>query len=105
MDEEELSKILKNHEDRISKIEEIVFKKKVTITYKHKGLSGGIQLLIENGFLNNPKTVSEISDELKREGYFGDKKSVDKLLRIDYLQKRVLTRIKIDKIWGYAVRK
>lgn len=102
---EELIEKISNLEKRLSKIEG-----EPTIIKKSKGgfqgLSGGIRLLLKNGFLNEPKSVKEIYEELAREGYHYPKRSVDKLLRVNFMKKqKLLTRIKKGKVWEYVIRK
>ena len=71
-----------------------------------KGLTGGIELLISQGFFTTPKAVKEITAELKREGYFHQRQAVDKILRISFvLKKKILKRIEDKKIWHYVLRK
>lgn len=71
-----------------------------------KGLKGGIELLISQGFLDNPKNAKEVTEELKKEGYFNQKEAVDTALRRDFvLKKKTLTRIKQDKLWHYVIRR
>lgn len=106
---ENLNNAVKEHEERLKKIEEFVFGSKQTIVQakkRYKGLVGGIIQLIDSGFLNQPKSVDEISKELVREGYYHSKDSLDKLLRIDFMNiKKILTRIREDNIWKYVLRK
>ncbi|MFH1774528.1 MAG: hypothetical protein ABH874_06180 [Methanobacteriota archaeon] len=104
----DINKILENHEKRLSKIEEVIFSKKVKVSKPadYTGLSGGIRLLIDNGFLNTPKSVNEIQNELTREGYHYPSKSTDKLLSVNFMQKKkILTRVKEGNGWKYVVRK
>ncbi len=103
----ELEKALKELEKRISKLEKAIFTEKVKpVTGEFKGLSGGIRFLISTGFLNSPKSVREVREELKREGYHYSYDSVDKLLRVDFMAKqKILTRIREDGVWKYVVRK
>jgi len=68
------------------------------------GLAGGIRRLVRDGFLNTPKAVKEIENELKREGYHYAYKSIDKRLR-DLVKNRNLTRIDDKGVWKYALRK
>ena len=59
-----------------------------------KGLKGGIDLLTSQGFFDNPKNAKEVTEELKKEGYFHQKEAVDTALRRDLvLKKKTLTRI------------
>ena len=110
MDElEKLKKIIQEHENRISNLEKQFLKKKPNPVKqeksKYSGTSGGILLLIENGFLDNPKTANEIYEEMKREGYYNPKKNVDGTLRIVFVKNKTLQRIKDDKVWKYVTRK
>jgi hypothetical protein len=104
----ELEKIVKAHEQRILKLEKILLKKeaKPNVQTDFKGLTGGINFLISKGFLDSPKSVKEIHEELKSEGYHYPEKSVRKILSIDFMQKhKILTRIQEGKVWKYVLRK
>ena len=103
-------KKIKELESRISKLEKAVFnKKKSSVKTKSKtyvGLKGGIKLLIDSGFFKKPVLVTQIQDELQREGYFRPLQSTDTILRRDLVQKeKVLTRIKVNGVWQYVLRK
>lgn len=106
---EEIKKTIEDHENRIKKLEAIIFSKKdVTKVSKksYKGLAGGIRLLIDNGFLNEPKSVKEIMAELKREGYHHPIASLSKILSVNFTKnQKLLSRIKEDKCWKYVLRK
>jgi len=72
----------------------------------YKGITGGIRYLIDNRFFEKPKSMREIFDELKKEGYFYPIQSVDGSIRKDFfIRKKTLLRIKAGKIWKYVVRK
>lgn len=110
MDEiEKLKKIIHDHEDRISKLEKTFLEKKMEKPKPKKsdysGTSGGVQLLIDNKFLNTPKSAREVYEEMKREGYYHSTKNVDGTLRNVFVKKKILQRIKVDKIWKYVIRK
>ena len=99
-------------ESRITKIEKILFnnqsRKKIEskTTNKYEGLTGGIAFLIDNSFFDNPKLVTEIMEELKKEGYYYGRQAVDILLRRDFVKKKkILTREKIENLWKYVIRK
>jgi len=96
-------------EKRIAKIEKVVFGKKTKSVPSKKsfaGLVGGIDLLIENEFFNKPKLVTEVQDELRKESYFHTLQATDTALRRSYVKtKKILTRIKIDGVWQYVIRK
>lgn len=107
---EKESKKIKDLEARILKLEKTVFGSKVPSTTskstKYEGLFGGINLLIENGFFKKPKLVTEVQDELQKEGYFRSIQATDTSLRRDMVnRKKILTRIKVDGIWQYVIRK
>ncbi len=72
----------------------------------YKGLVGGITLLIDNEFFNNPKTANETHAQLKKETYYYSLKSVDGSLRKDFVSRRkTLTRIQDANVWKYVLRK
>lgn len=73
---------------------------------KYKGVSGGIEFLIDKGFFGNPKSKKEVLDELKKEGYFHSSQTVDSALRHTFVNSRkILTRIKEKDVWKYVLRK
>lgn len=99
---------IKEIEERLSKIEKTVFKTKkpTSINNNYEGLSGGIQLIIDNGFLNTPKDVVEIISELKRENYHYPKESIRKIVSVDFTKKkRILTRVRENNLYKYVVRR
>jgi len=103
-----LEKKIQDHEKRISQLEKAIITEKAKPKEKleFKGLSGGIKYLISKGFLSTPRSVKEIHNELGKEGYYYSKKSVDKLLRIDFMTKRkILTRLEENNVWKYVLRK
>lgn len=72
----------------------------------YKGLAGGIRMLIDEGFMDSPKLVKEIHEELKRQGFHYPQPSLSKLLSINFMKnKRILTRISEGKNWKYVIRK
>jgi hypothetical protein len=102
----EIEKEIEDLKNRVSKIEKEVFIKKVNIKAKKTGLPAGINLLIERGFFNNPKSVSQTEDELEKEGYFCMRETLDRTLRRDFMKaKRVLTRVKKNNLWHYVLIK
>lgn len=105
--DEETRKILEDHERRIKILEAILpQKEEKTVDKGYKGLAGGIRFLIDNGFLNQPKSVSEIVSELKREGYHHSMPSVSKMLSVNFTKsKKVLNRVKENGVWKYVLRK
>jgi hypothetical protein len=116
-DDSKIIKILESIEQRLLKIERIVAEdnlekssvkpKSVAIKSKsYEGLSGGIQLLIDNNFFSKPKSMREVFEELKREGYFYSLQSVDTTLRkVFVMNRKKVARIMDGKIWKYAIRK
>ena len=105
MDElEELKQIIKEHEDRISKLENNLISKKL-LPHNFKGIKGGIQLLMRNKFFNEPKSVNEIIDEMKKNGFVYDRSSIKNILRKDFLENNLLQKIPEDTKWKYVTSK
>ena len=95
---EKLEKIIQTHEDRISKLEKQVTinptklkSEKTNEKSDYSGTSGGIQMLIDNGFLNKPKSSKETHDEMQREGFYKSIKNVDGTLRNVFVKKKALS--------------
>lgn len=109
MSGEEITKRLEELERRIAELEKFVGDEKSEpkkASSNYRGLMGGIQKLMDEKFLDSPKKVVEINEELKRNGYHYPAGSVDKILRVDLLRKRnVLTRVKEAGIYKYAIKK
>jgi hypothetical protein len=108
----ELEKKIQALEKRVSKLESIFPPKSELRETKPKdqndfrGLVGGIRFLISRNFLSTPKTVNEILDELKKEGYHYPYDSVNKIVSVNLMQKqKILTRVKEDNVWKYVLRK
>jgi len=104
----EIQKMIRAHEKRISELEKAIFVEKVTPKKEQefKGLSGGIQFLISKGSLDTPKSVKEIQEELRKEGYHYPFGSISKLLSVDFMSKRkILTRTEENNVWKYVIRK
>ncbi len=110
MNEEELKKILENHEKRIKDLEtngsnsikESVVRKKDNFV----GISKGINELIKDGFFDTPKGVDEVIPELSRRGFFGGKEKIDSSIRKTFFgTKRILDRMKEGSFWKYFKRK
>ena len=70
-----------------------------------KNCLDGLQLLIDNGFFNKPVLVTEVQDELQKEGYFRPIQSTDSTLRKNMVKKNILTRIKVNGVWQYVIKK
>ena len=106
MDDKKIKKI----EERISKLEKAVFGTKSgpdqNKKNQQKGLVGGINLLVDNGFFKKPVLVTEVQDELRKEGYYHSIQATDTILRRDMVnRKKNLSRIKINGVWQYVMRK
>jgi hypothetical protein len=108
----ELEKKLETQEKRILKLEKILLQESKKQPQNSndennfKGLIGGIRFLISKGFLNEPKTSKENQEELKKEGYHYSIKSVDKILRVNLMQKqKILTRVREENVWKYVIKK
>ena len=69
------------------------------------GLSGGMRLLLSEGFFKEGRSQGDISAELTRQGYHYPKSSLPAVL-LGLIQKRAITRIKgSDGNWRYIERK
>lgn len=104
----ELEKKLETHEKRIKQLEKLMAPQQAKKEKEpnFKGLTGGINFIISQQYLNNPKSVKEIVEKLKLEGYHYGEKSAEKILRVNLMQKRkILTRVREDDIWKYVIRK
>lgn len=107
MNDEEIRKRFEKIERRLDLLEGVDKKIKKNLGKKnYKGLAGGIRFLIDNIFFDSPKSLKEIIDELKREGYHYSKSGVASTLSTTFVKsQRILNRIKEDKSWKYAIRK
>ena len=105
---QEISKIKK----RLEKIENVLFSENLQVgrktikQKKYSGLAGGIQLLLDNNFLDVPKDVPTIVSELKREAFHYPTESVRAALSRDFTKKkRILTRVQENNKYKYVKRK
>ena len=100
---------LQDHEERLRKIEELISGTKKVELKENKsygGLSGGIELLIHQGFLDQLKSMDQIKSELHRLGYVYPRESINKVIFVNFMKKKQkLTRIKDGTVWKYAKRK
>ena len=70
------------------------------------GLSGGVNLILKEGFLNTPKSVDDIQKELERRGYYHSFEAIATLLRRDFMKRRqILTSVEKDGKWYYVNKK
>lgn len=109
---DEILRRLENVESRLSKIEEMLStqenteKHSVDESKKYKGLNGGILLLIDKSYFGSLRSPSEVQKELASNAYYYSINSVDKALRVDFVSnKKLLSRIKENGAWKYAIRK
>lgn len=107
--DEEVNKALEELSQRLKKVENVVFveNQKGKIQKRdYKGLAGGIRLLIDNKFLDQPKTLESIIAELNREGYYNTYAGVASTLSVTFVNsQKALSRIKQDNKWAYVRRK
>ncbi len=108
--DDETRKRIEDLEQRLKKVEGILFAKGSTpakqVAKGYRGLAGGIRYLIDNSFLNQPRTANDVMAELKREGYHHSLASVSKMLSVDFTKnKKILNRIKEGGKWKYVIRK
>lgn len=73
---------------------------------KYSGATGGVRLLLKEGFFNEPKRLLEVSGQLKMEGRHYPNPSLSMGL-LNLVRERKLVRIqeKGKKTWHYVVRR
>ena len=107
---DEIKKILEDHEKRLARLEANRPRSSSSGakggTKSYKGLSGGLRLLIEQKFFNEPKALKEVKQELRRESYHYSDAPISKTLSVYFSKnKKILTRIREGKGWKYVLRK
>lgn len=75
----------------------------------YSGASGGIKMLIVNGFFQKPKLLSEVITRLRQEG-FNYRRPVIAMALLRAVRNRSLTRLEVEnpknqEKWSYAERK
>lgn len=90
--------------------EKISSRKRRRTTGRSTGIGADIRRLVEEGFFDTPKFVSEVSQKLRQENAFHDDRVIDNTLRNSYMSnKRVLKRIPNEGSgkakWRYVIRK
>lgn len=73
---------------------------------KYKGATGGVRLLLKDGFFDEPKRLLDVITQLKMEGRHYPKPSLSMGL-LSLVRERKLLRIpeKGKKTWTYVVRR
>jgi hypothetical protein len=66
-------------------------------------IAGRIEHLVKNGFLDQPRKLSDVVQELGREGFPYDVKTVDNTLRI-LLRKALIRRLGVRGHYEYVIR-
>ena len=101
--DEEIRRILRNHEERISHLEKLAEKKPRVIS-KTKGTEDLILDLIQEGFFSEDKTISQIREALHEKGRIVKRTDMPvyllKLIRNGKL-KRTRKTIEKRKTWVY----
>ncbi|MEX2191999.1 MAG: hypothetical protein WD717_01265 [Nitrosarchaeum sp.] len=105
-DIDELKKILEKHNERISKLENML-QPSGPKTKKTKSKNPSIMKLIldakEEGFFNKPQFRSDIVAKFEEMGYIYSGNSLDNPLQRS-LKSKILGRKKINNKWGYVRR-
>jgi hypothetical protein len=70
---------------------------------KHESASDRIANLKEEGFFNQPKSLSAVATELEKSGYLYPVTTLSGVM-LGLVQRRILTRVKKDGIWAYGKR-
>jgi hypothetical protein len=107
--DEETKKRIDKLEERIAILEDagnIEKNEEQAKTSNYKGLAGGLRMLMDNKFFDQPKTMEEIVKELNREGYYNTYAGVASTLYMTFVRnQKVLNRIKQEGKWAYARRR
>jgi len=116
LDEKTVKEILERLEKLEAKVSSLLeaqrkpsekpLEKPTPVKEEFKGLAGGINLMMKNGFFNTPRPVNEIQKELERLGYYHQTGAIRTALNRDFMKKKqILTRIMKDEKWHYVVKK
>jgi len=70
-----------------------------------KGLSGGIEFLIQENFFSTERTLKEVHDELIRNSYHYPKTSLPSVLILLIRKKQIARILGQDKMWRYIFTK
>jgi len=72
------------------------------------GATGGLRLLIDEGYFDSPKQLPEVVDKLRQEGRHYSQAAVSMGL-LNLVRERILTRVKEKegkiKVWKYVIRR
>ncbi|PIN73756.1 hypothetical protein COV20_06065 [Candidatus Woesearchaeota archaeon CG10_big_fil_rev_8_21_14_0_10_45_16] len=71
---------------------------------RSSALSNEINMIIDEGFFTEFKSVNKLMNELRTRGFFNKRQDIDSYLRKVLLGKRLL-REKIDGTWNYVIKK
>ena len=70
----------------------------------YSGTIGGLRMLIDDGFFENPKNFIDIQTKLTEEGRYNSKPSISMGL-LNLVKKRTLSRLGKKGVWQYVIRK
>jgi len=107
MDESSIKEILR----RIERLEAVVFAKGTKPTNsknessKHKGATGGIRLLVDEGFFSKKKPFGEICDAAATRGYHYSKQAFHEALTRLATKEKILVALTEGGKKVYAVRR
>lgn len=104
---------LKNHEDRIHELEKSILthdsghkSKKVSIgENKYTGPTGGVRMLLDNGFFKIKRSLSDVRKNLSDNGYYYSRQAVHEALKILSGKTGPLVSLKEGKGKLYVERK
>lgn len=99
----EIQKILENHEQRISKLEDVLKKEPRKAVRKKKSITDLFIELKEEGFFKQPRYLKDIVDKLASRGYYYQQSSLSAPLQ-RAVRNRILGRIKREGKWAYIGR-
>ncbi len=107
MDEKDYTEIVR----RIERLEKAVFADTAKPTAKkaesntHKGATGGIRLLIEEGFFNHKRHFGDVCSAASERGYHYSKQAFQEALKRLSMKDRTLVALEEKGKKVYAIRK
>lgn len=84
--------------------------KKIKASQRNKkelsGATGGLRILVEEGYFDNPRQLPEIIERLKQDGRHYSNATISMGL-LNLVRERILTRFRDqgEKKWKYVIRK
>lgn len=107
MDEQSYKDVIR----RIEQLEKVVFADRAkpatknADSKKYKGATGGVRLLIEEGFFNHKRLFGEVCDAVSARGYHYSKQAIQEALTRLSTKEKILVSLEQKGKKVYAVRR